>query len=674
MTSAIRFVLNIFSSAASRVTQISTMLRTHLRPATRLLLLRRFKSTSQPAATSPAKPNTPEPNEPNAPEYEPIHHPVATTSTAPITETHEVEDRKGLCIQIQYRKNASSKTPTILRLPHVDDAPPAPESAIVIKPLWGVEKLSEPPSEDPLEVRPTPFPSVLHDVIASLHAVRALFPDSQTGLLAAGYPGAWALSAALSEGRAHVSAVAVDAPVVDLISEGRAKYDTFLQRWLFSSKIRQLYGDDPALYWTDKFASPLMFFVTSGWKFPNIRDRYGSNIPCGAMLPSEQEDRRALMWPPRDFVPGYGWCISGQGIPADAKFPPRILLTLGTGPQAGARALFVHYARRRYTGLLQKQVEVGVLKVGLHRTVLGEWLEQTLRGNLETGEILERGSVDQVLQQRQQGTLRSIIGGSLELDENDVDLGTEATTQIMPEVKEQEEETETIPSVEELLRMDSIKGNTKISRLLAENAAPDEDVEMWRETVEKFQSKLSSPSHPPSSFTPSKPSSPPPPALSTALKRRPPPSTPPPASFTPSKPSSPPPPSSSTALKRRPPPSTPPPALSTALKRRSPPSTPPPASFTPSKPSSPPPPSSSTALKRRPPPSTPPPALSTALKRRPPPSTPPPASFTPSKPSSPPPPSSSTALKRRPPPSTPPPALSIETSFFSPWSKMDRKA
>jgi hypothetical protein len=350
----------------------------------------------------------------------PLHHPVAIASLAETTKFEPVHDRDSLQLRIQYPKNVTSSTPTILRLSHrFNPAPAAPSTAIVID-LWKpspkseLEEIGEAAEEAGTESEEagkeaeeaeeeaweealdTTYPTVLHDITASLLTVRSLFPDSKTGLLAAGYPAAWALSTALTQGRENVAAVAVDAPIVDLFAEGPVAWDTLLREWVYRKPgpgrdlppdpRRQIYGEDPTLYWEDTFASPLFFFVTPGVKFPKIPgrdDHHSSDTPSSGLLKMEPEDRRDLHWPPMGFTPGHGWGLNLE----DKGMAPRMLLSFGTGEQARAQGLFVNKARRPYKGL-QKQVEVGILRKGLSPDVLGMWLECTLRGD-DVGAILD---------------------------------------------------------------------------------------------------------------------------------------------------------------------------------------------------------------------------------------------------------------------------------------------
>jgi hypothetical protein len=492
-----------------------------------------------------------------------------------------VHDRDFLQLRIQYPKDATSTTPTILRLSHrFSPAPAAPSTAIVIdlwKPLPKIvseeigdaaeeagkeaedagkdveetgeevedagkeaeeageeagkvgkeaeevgkeveeaEKEAEEEEEIWEEALDTTYPTILHDITASLLTIRSLFPESKTGILAAGYPAAWALSTALTQGREKVAAVAVDSPIVDLFAEGAVAWDRFNRAWVYRKTgpdgapiwqspdnedstpdpRRQIYGEDPALYWEDSFASPLFFFVTPGVKFPKIygRDDYASSdLEEIRHLEIEPEARRDLNWPPMGFTPGYGWGLHLK----DKGMAPRMLLNFGTGEQARAQGLFVSKARRPYKGL-QKQVEVGILRQGLSSDVLGKWLERTLLG-ADVGAIKDPDAEHEV-PILELGTAAEVLLARglqpLEHDTRPLDTLEEAPIEVGAGRKNMNE----LPSVEELLERERLKDIASLKKVhqnshsrFSETTPTAKKIPTWEKPVAKMKAAPSTP-------------------------------------------------------------------------------------------------------------------------------------------------------------------------------------
>ncbi|KAI5817864.1 hypothetical protein BZA77DRAFT_308789 [Pyronema omphalodes] len=206
------------------------------------------------------------------------------------------------------------------------------------------------------------FPHVMYDIISTVSVLRApvLFGhETPIGIYASRYLAAFSISAALTESGNFINAVAAEKPIVDLLYDGEISYNKWTAVWNNENAERTaIFGSNPKTYYADTFASPLLWFMTPGMKFPA-----SETVPQDL----EVEKREGKRFPPPGFLPGVG-LISGNLNELKWKKPKLGISLLEEGRQRMAQEIFAGTA------------DAGVAE---DEKALSGWLENVLRGNNE---------------------------------------------------------------------------------------------------------------------------------------------------------------------------------------------------------------------------------------------------------------------------------------------------
>jgi hypothetical protein len=202
----------------------------------------------------------------------------------------------------------------------------------------------------------------MYDIISTVSVLRApvLYGhETPIGIYASRYLAAFSISAALTESGNFINAVAAEKPIVDLLYDGEVSYSKWMGGWKNENAERTaVFGSNPKTYYGDTFASPLLWFMTPGMKFP-----------ASETVPQELEvdKREGKRFPPPGFLPGFGF-ISGDMSVLEWRKPKLGISLLEPGRQRMAQEIFAGTA------------DAGVAE---DEKALKGWLENALRGKNE---------------------------------------------------------------------------------------------------------------------------------------------------------------------------------------------------------------------------------------------------------------------------------------------------
>lgn len=202
----------------------------------------------------------------------------------------------------------------------------------------------------------------MYDIINTVSVLRAptLYGHlTPIGIYASRYLAAFSISAALTESGNFINAVAAEKPVVDLLYDGEVSYSKWKGEWKNENSERTaVFGSNPKTYYGDAFASPLLWFMTPGMKFP-----------ASETVPQELEvdNREGKRFPPPGFLPGLGF-ITGNTSELNWKKPKLGISLLEPGRQRKVQEIFAGTAN---AGVAEDE-----------KALMG-WLENALRGKNE---------------------------------------------------------------------------------------------------------------------------------------------------------------------------------------------------------------------------------------------------------------------------------------------------